>query len=257
MHTIRRLVIFGLPSLVVLAVVLFAIWWFAIREDAKLATSAPDIPAELASASGTATTAADTPAADATTAPADGGSPTAAASAVSGDPYTIVSDQSSASYFVGEKLASLSLPSTAKGTTTIEGQFGIDNNSLPPGTTFTVDLTGLTSDEDRRDQRVQSALETSQYPDATFVAESLTGVPDPVPEGQEFDLQLTGKFTLHGVTKDVTWDVKAKKQGQAISALATLEINFSHYNINKPDIAGFVSVDDTATIQVEVVAAAA
>ncbi len=252
MLSFRRLALFGLPAVILILAVLFAIWWFAIRSDAKLATSAPDIPDSLTSASAaaapTGTSSIGTPL----------HSPTAAGSAAtSGQPYTIVADQSSASYFVGEKLASLSLPSTAKGTTGIEGTFGLDNNALPAGTKFTVGMTGLRSDEGRRDQRVQAALQTSQYPDATFVSESVSGVPSPVPEGTEFDLQLTGKFTLHGVTKDVTWDVKAKKQGQAISALATLKINFSDYNITKPDIAGFVSVGDTATIQVSVVATAA
>lgn len=251
MRYFRRLVFFGLPTLVVLVGVLFAVWWFTIRSDAKPATSAPDIPDSLALGSATATASA-TPAALTTA----GATSTAAAPAVKGQPYTIVADQSSASYFVGEKLASLSLPSTAKGSTTITGTFGIDNDSLPAGTTFKVDLTSLKSDEARRDNRVQGALQTSQFPDATFVAESVTGVPNPVPEGTEFDAKLTGKFTLHGVTKDVTWDVKAKRQGQALSALATLKITFADYNITKPDIAGFVSVGDTATIQVSVVATA-
>ena len=248
MLSFRRLALFGLPALVVILAVLFAIWWFAIRSDAKLATSAPEIPGNLTSASVTATA----------TATASGGSSPAGGGTVatSGQPYAIVASQSSASYFVGEKLASLPLPSTAKGTTGIQGTFGLDSDSLPAGTRFSVDLTALKSDQDRRDQRVQAALETSRYPDATFVSESISGVPNPVPEGTDFDLQLTGKFTLHGVTKDVTWDVKAKKQGQAISALATLKINFSDYNITKPDIAGFVSVGDTATIQVSVVATA-
>jgi len=251
MRAFRRLALFGLPAVILVLAALFAIWWFAIRSDAKLATSAPEIPDSLTSAT-----------AASVSTPNDRGSalgsPIVTASAVtSGQPYTILADQSSASYFVGEKLASLSLPSTAKGTTGIEGTFGLDNNSLPAGTKFTVDMTGLESDEGRRDQRVQAALQTSRYPDATFVSETVTGVPSPVPEATEFDLQLTGKFTLHGVTRDVTWDVKAKKQGQAISALATLKINFADYNTTKPDIAGFVSVVDTATIQVSVVATAA
>lgn len=252
MPLLRRLVVVGIPVLVVLALIISFVWYLSMRGEAKLATSAPEIPAGLdvastppaggeATGDSTATAAADTP----------------AAAPVSGQAYQIVSDQSEAAYFVGEKLASLSLPSTARGTTAIEGQFGIDDDSLPAGTSFTVDLRGLKSDESRRDQRVQDALQTSQYPEATFVVEGVTGVPNPVPEGEEFDLQLSGKFTLHGVTKDVVWDVKAKKQGNAVSALATLEITFSDYNINKPNIAGFVSVEDNATIQVQVVATAA
>lgn len=253
MLSFRRLALFGVPAVVAILAVLFAIWWFTIRSDAKLATSAPQIPDNLTSASVTATATGTSSAAS-----SGGTSPTSGGTAPTpGQPYTIVANQSSASYFVGEKLASLSLPSTAKGTTGIQGTFGLDDDSLPAGTKFTVDLRGLKSDQDRRDQRVQAALQTSQYPDATFVSESVSGVPNPVPEGAEFDLKLTGKLTLHGVTKDVTWDVKAKKQGQAISALATLKINFSDYNITKPDIAGFVSVGDAATIQVSVVATAA
>jgi polyisoprenoid-binding protein YceI len=61
---------------------------------------------------------------------------------------------------------------------------------------------------------------------------------------------------LHGVQKEVTWDVKAMRQGNVMTALATLEMLYSDFNITPPNIAGFVSVEDDVTLQVQIVAEA-
>ena len=74
--------------------------------------------------------------------------------------------------------------------------------------------------------------------------------------GAEQDVQLTGVLDLHGVQKEVTWDVKARHDGNVITALATTKFNFSDFNIPVLNIAGFVSVQDGVTLQVQVVAQA-
>ena len=55
---------------------------------------------------------------------------------------------------------------------------------------------------------------------------------------------LTGKLDLHGVQKEVTWEVKALREGDVITALATLNILYADFNITPPNIAGFVSVEE-------------
>jgi polyisoprenoid-binding protein YceI len=161
--TLRRLALFGIPALVIIAVAAFAAWWFFVREDNQLATSAPAIPEDLAQAS------ASTPAG--TTASSGGDSLT----------FRIISDRSEAAYFTDEKLAALPLPSKAKGSTNqIQGEFHLASDGISLDSTktssFTVDLTTLKSDKDMRDRRVQSqALETSTYPTARFTAKSVTG----------------------------------------------------------------------------------
>ena len=57
--------------------------------------------------------------------------------------------------------------------------------------------------------------------------------------------------------KEVTWDVKAKRQANVITALATVKFNFADFNIPVLNIANFVSVQDTVTLQVQVVAQSA
>jgi polyisoprenoid-binding protein YceI len=243
--TLPRTLFGAVAAMAILVAAAVGGWWFFIREDANLATNAPAIPADLK----------QTPATAAKT-------PTGTGSSGGGLTFTIIPDRSEAAYFADEKLASLPLPSKAKGTTKdIAGEFhltadGFDLDASQP-TTFTVDLTTLKSDKSMRDRRVQSqGLETGTYPKATFTATSVTGFDKSLPADQEQDLQLSGTLDLHGVKKDVTWDVKARRDGSVITALATLKFKFADFGIPVLNIADFVSVQDTVTLQVQVVAQA-
>jgi polyisoprenoid-binding protein YceI len=239
----------------VLALALVAVaggWYFLAREDAQLATNAPDIPDELvqATASPSATTASEVTEIPGAT---DSGEVLT---------FTINSELSEAAYFVDEELASIGLPTTAKGATSgITGTFYLtsDGTALAAGRTssFSVDLTSLTSDENRRDQRVQEALETSTYPTATFTVTSVSGYDASIPDGEEQALQLTGVLDLHGVQREVTWEVKAYTEGTVMSALATVRIAFSDFDVTPPTFQGLVSISDQATLQVQVIAEAA
>jgi polyisoprenoid-binding protein YceI len=238
--TLRRAIAGGLVLAVLAVAAVAAGWWFFIREDNELATNAPEIPSDLAGS--------ETPS-------ADGGDGNANA-------FTIISERSEAAYFADEKLASLPLPSTAKGSTKdITGTFYLteDGLDLDPDreSKFTVDLTTITSDRDMRDRRVQSdGLQTSQFPTATFTATGVTGYDPSIPAGEEQTLQLTGIMDLHGVQKEITWEVKARREGDVITALATVNFLYADFNIPILNIAGFVSVEDDVTLQVQIVAQA-
>jgi polyisoprenoid-binding protein YceI len=67
---------------------------------------------------------------------------------------------------------------------------------------------------------------------------------------------MSGILELHGVQREVTWEVKAKREADVMSALATITIRYDDFAIDKPDIAGFVSVEDEVTLQMQVIATA-
>ena len=255
--TLPRILIGGLAAVVIVIVAAGAGWWFFIREDNKLATNAPAIPADLVktpSASNTAassgTVKSTTPAASTTT------------SSSGTNVFKILPDRSDASYFVGETLASLGLPSTAKGTTKdISGQFALSVDGfdldLSTETKFTVNLKTLTSDKSMRDAKVQNqGLETSKYPTATFKATKLTGYDKSLAADAEQTLHLTGTMDLHGVQKEITWTVKARRAGNVITGLATVNFKFADFNIEQLNIGGFVSIEENVTLQVQIVAQA-
>lgn len=239
MLTLPRVLIGAVALLIIGVVAAAAVWWFAIRSDAELATNAPDIPGDLVRPTETAGGATD-------------GAQT----------FRIISERSEAAYFADEKLASLPLPSTAKGATNdIEGEFHLTEDGFgldaSKESSFTVDLTTIKSDRDMRDRRVQSqGLETSRFPTATFVATAVSGVDRSVPAGEEHTFQLTGILDLHGVQKEVTWQVKGRREGNVITALATLNFRYEEFDIPVLIIAGFVTAEEDVTLQVQIVAEA-
>ena len=239
----------GAVAVLVIAIVAAgAGWWFLIREDAKPKTNSQVITDELKTA--VATSAVNTPAATSTA---------GAVASGSGLTFTIVPEQSEATYLAGETLASLGVPSTAKGLTKeIAGTLYLaeDGWDLDPDneTKITVQLTNLKSDQDRRDNRVRAALGVATFPEATFVATGVSGVDETLAIDQEHTFQLTGIMTLHGVEKEVTWEVKARRDGAILSALATIKIAYADFGITPPSIGGFVSVEGDVTLQLDIVA---
>src|SRR6266508_1243573 len=94
-----KVILRGATSVLLVAVAAAGGWWFLARDTAQLATSPPEIPAVLLNATAT-------PTAEATE-----------ASTGSILTFEVNSELSEAAYFVDEELASLGVPSTAKGTT--------------------------------------------------------------------------------------------------------------------------------------------
>lgn len=248
----KKLLIVTPLTLIVLAVAGIATWWFVIRSDASPLDDPLPIPTSLLNTSKTATaTPADTE---------PGATPGLTTAAGDGQTWAIVSGESEADYYVGETLASIGVPSTANGKTSdITGAFFLnaDGTALDTSKTssFKVYVTTLRSDENRRDNRVQQALETSQFPTATFTATSISGLDaSSIAGGATVKFNLNGTLELHGVKKDVTWTVEAQREQNVISAIANLDFLFADYDISPPQIGGFVSVQNHGTLQAVIIA---
>jgi polyisoprenoid-binding protein YceI len=195
--------------------------------------------------------------ADAPTAAAAANAPTAAApSGASGDArtFTIVPEQTEASYEVQEKFLNRDLPNKAIGkTNAVTGDLQVSTAGKPNGkvTNITVDLSKLTSDESRRDNRIRTQwLESNKYPLATFVSTDAQGIPESYTEGQDVTFKLTGDMTIRDVTKPVTFDVTGKLVGDTITGTATSQILMKDFGFDPPNVAGMLTVDDGVTVTI-------
>jgi polyisoprenoid-binding protein YceI len=209
----------------------------------------------------TATSAATTPAAatpaPATSAPATNAAATTAPSA--GGAWTITS-ASKATVSVREQLVGVSLPSdavlVAKGAT---GSFSVNaDGSFSADSKLTFDLATLASDQRNRDDFVkQDTLAVRQFPTASFVPTKTTGLTLPLAAEADVKFTLAGKMTIHGVTKDVTFDVVAKRGGAQLTATATANPTwkFEDFGMRAPSVPfRVVSVVDEIRLVVELVA---
>lgn len=168
-----------------------------------------------------------------------------------------ITEGSTARYKVREQLAGISFPSDAVGTTqSVTGSVVVN----PDGTIdasrskLTVDLRTLKSDQQMRDGYIQGrTLETEKFPMLEFVPKRAVGLSTPLPAGMQAQagFQLVGDMTLHGVTKEVTWNVVATFGNQIVGGRATTTLDFAGFNLTKPSLARLLSVDDKIELEIE------
>ena len=162
-----------------------------------------------------------------------------------------------ARYKVREQLAGINFPSDAVGTTqAVTGAIVVkpDGSIDSAQSKLVVDLKTLTSDQQMRDGYIQNrTLETAKFPTMEFVPKRAVGLPAPLPAGMQAQagFQLIGDVTLHGVTKEVTWNVVATFGNELVGGRATTTIDYAMFNMTKPSLARLVSVDDKIELEIE------
>jgi len=172
---------------------------------------------------------------------------TATATATSGSGRWTVADGSEAGYRVREKLAFLPAKNDAVGRTPdITGaaeSTGSGDDLTIATASFKIDVSTLTSDEDRRDQRIRTiGIESDRFPTATFE------LSEPIELSTE-RVSATGDLTLHGVTKRVTIPLQPRVSGSTLEAVGSLTFPWGDFDMTAPSVAGFVSVEDEATLE--------
>ena len=142
---------------------------------------------------------------------------------------------------------------TAVGRTNkVTGRMAIDGSTVK-SVDLTVDMTSVASDQSRRDGQFRGRImDVQSFPTATFKLTQpiqLSNVPD---DGSVVTAKATGELTMHGSTKPVTFDLKAKRDGAKIDVNGTIPITFADWNIPNPTF-GPVSTDDHGQLEFLVV----
>jgi len=227
----------------------------AVSDTSAPAASGTSVTPTSAAATSTPSTAVR-PATDTASTPASGaGASSASKTATAAAATTLVvdSDNSHASYHAQEQLAGRSLPSEAVGTSKgVTGSivFGPDGAIAADQSQIQVDLSKLSSDESRRDNFIKGdTLQTSRFPNATFVPKQAEGLPTPLPTDGEVTFQLHGDLTVHGVTKPATWQVTAQFTGDSVTGNATTNVNISDFGMAPPKAGPVLSIQDALTLE--------
>jgi len=171
-----------------------------------------------------------------------------------------VSNTSKATVRVREQLVGVNLPSdavlVASGAT---GTFVLkDDGTFSSDSNISFDMTTLASDNRDRDNFVKGdTLQTRQFPKAEFVPTKTTGLTLPMPASGDFTFKLTGQMTIKGKTKEVTFDVQAKRTGNELTATATAAPTwkFGDFGMTAPSVPfRVISIVDELRVVVDLVA---
>lgn len=128
------------------------------------------------------------------------------------------------------------------GTVTIEG-------TTVSAVDIEVDLTTITSERSQRDPRIQRALETGDFPTATFALAEPIELDTLPGEGEQISVTASGELTLHGETRTVDVEIDAERVGAVLAVVGRTEIVLSDFDIEAPSAPIVVSVADDAVVE--------
>ena len=111
-------------------------------------------------------------------------------------------------------------------------------------------LTGLKSDQSRRDGYVQRRLlDTQTFPQVELVPATFQGLSAPIPVGQSKTFALVGDLTVRGVTHPTTWQVTARADGKDVVGTAVTAFTFKDVGLDQPRVPVVLSVADTIKLE--------
>jgi polyisoprenoid-binding protein YceI len=156
-------------------------------------------------------------------------------------------------YRVRERLVGNDLDNDAVGVTrAVTGQIALDagGSVIPEESKITIDVTGLKSDQDRRDNFVRRRLlVTDSFPRVVFEPTAIKGGPKAVPASGVGTFTIVGNLTVKGVTKPATWTVNARYLPSNVAGTASTAFTFNEFSITQPRVPILLSVADTIRLE--------
>lgn len=233
----RNAKIFAGGGLAVVLILGLAAWWLGFFSDAPEEANVDDLAVAVQEQ-----------------AEADGTDTAGAVDSIDGTwTITPVEDQTFVGYRINEVLTTI-------GDFEVVGRTaGVTGSLEASGTTITdvevvADMTTITTDNPARDNAMRSqALETGDFPEATFsLAEpiELGSIPD---DGVAVSAVAVGDLTIHGVTQRVEFPLDAQVVSGSIVAAGQLQVALADFEIGLPSAPIVASVEDVAILELSLV----
>jgi polyisoprenoid-binding protein YceI len=183
--------------------------------------------------------------------PSSGNSNSSDAADMTGTWKLVAGPNSFVGYRVDENLVGIGATEAVGRTNAMDGTLTYNGKAITAAT-VNADLSQLKSDKTQRDRALRDqALETGKFPQASFVLTSPITIDKLPVDGQTVNQTVSGKLTLHGVTKDVQLQVQGVLADDQLVVVGSTEILFADYGMSPPRAAAVLSVDDHGTMELQ------
>ncbi len=166
---------------------------------------------------------------------------------------TPVEDETFIGYRINEVLTTIGDFEVVGRTTDVTGTLEASGTVIE-AVDVVADMSSITTDNGARDNAMRSqALETGEFPTATFVLAEPIDIGAIPAEGVTIEATAVGDLTIHGVTQRVDFPLEARVQSGAIVVVGQLVVELSDYDISAPSAQIVASVEDVAILELSLV----
>lgn len=151
---------------------------------------------------------------------------------------------------VAEELASIGAAEAVGRTPEVTGAIEIEGTTLVSAT-IEADFTAIVSNDERRDNRIQGALDTDQFPTATFVLTEPADFGIIPGEGESISVTAKGDLTVHGITNPIELPLEARLIDGVIIVVGSTEVVFADHDVEAPTAVIVLSVEDRGQIELQ------
>ena len=149
---------------------------------------------------------------------------------------------------VGEELTSIGETEAVGRTPNVTGTVTIDGQTVT-AVDIEADMTAITTDISRRDGAARRALDTTNFPTATFVLTEPIDLGSDPASGNPVSATASGDLTVHGVTNPVEVAIDAQLVGDTIAIVGSTDVVFADYGVTAPSAPVVVRLDDFGVIE--------
>ncbi len=152
---------------------------------------------------------------------------------------------------VDEVLSGVGSNTAVGRTPDVSGGIEIDGTTLTSAE-IVADLTGIVSDESRREDPIQDALNTGANPDAIFTLTESIEMGEGAAAGELVSVTALGVLTINGVTDTVEMKIEAQIVNEMILLTGSAEVVFADYDVTAPNAPVVLSVENHGIIEFQV-----
>ncbi|MGI9529715.1 MAG: YceI family protein [Acidimicrobiia bacterium] len=153
---------------------------------------------------------------------------------------------------IDEVLGSIGETQAVGRTPDVAGTLTVDGTLITDGI-IEADLTTIVTNASRRDNAVQRALNTSEFPIATFELVEpidLGAVPQ---DGESFAVTGVGALTINGITQPVEVPLEGQVSGDLVIVVGSVDITFADWDVAVPESPAVVSVEDHGPLELQLI----
>ena len=161
-------------------------------------------------------------------------------------------DESSGTFVgfrVEEELASIGSTTAVGRTPLVSGSITIDGETVT-SVTVEADMTGVITDDSRRDRAIQSALSTGSFPTAAFTLTEPIDLGDD-PGSGPITTTAIGELTVKDITRTIEIALEAQLVDDTVVVVGSAEVVFADYDVTVPRVPIVLSAEDHGTVELQ------